>query len=110
MDLESVASRSKKFGPLPKFRPRLPKVPAAGAAKLDVSNQGLDPTPWRIFNGATRSGVWVFPGAARPAPLAVKSKGKPDMMVMSVETRQPPITTAAGPEEAQRLPCPNGKS
>src|SRR5215470_1944770 len=110
MDFESVASRLKKLGPLPKLRPRLPKVAAAGAAKLDVSNQGLAPTPWRIFRGATRSGVCVFPGAARPAPLAVKSKGNPDMMVMKVAMRHPPTMADAGPEVTQRFPWPSGKS
>src|SRR5438132_7358133 len=40
MDFDSEASRLKKFGPLRKLRPTLPKVLAAGAAKLDVLNHG----------------------------------------------------------------------
>src|SRR5882757_7665098 len=46
MDLAIDASKLKKLGPVRKLRPTLPKVLAAGAAKLEVVNQGLPrPTP-----------------------------------------------------------------
>jgi hypothetical protein len=52
----------------------------------------------------------MLPGARSEVELAVKKRGRPDIIVRKLDTRQPPRIAAPTPEETQRLPFPNGKS
>src|SRR5205807_8934060 len=98
MDLDSAASRLKKFGPLNKFLPTLPNVRPGAGAKLDVLNQGFPgPIPRRICTGATKFGVCVLSGANSEAELRLNYNGRPEIRVRKLETCQSPRIAAPVP-------------
>lgn len=75
-----------------------------------MQNQGAEfPTPCRIFTGATRSGVCVFPGAKSEVTLAARSKGSPDRMVTEAGDAPAAHNLRADSGSDHRLFFPNGK-
>jgi len=107
-----LASRLKTPGPRIVLRPRVPYLTAVTGAKAIGSNQEAPrPTPPRILTlEATRSAVWVLPGALSEVAAEVTVNGVPlsrDIMPLSC---QPPANHEAGPLVAQRFPAPNGSS
>src|SRR5688572_8995402 len=103
-------SRFTKAGPVSKsLRRTLPQVPSGGAEKTDVSNhRALEPMPPSTSGLPLTLGLWVLPGARRPAALALKSIGVPEIAEKIPDSCQSPSTFPRPPSWSHARCGPHG--